>query len=116
MEWFVQTPEDSFKGTFFHSILLVVFSPGACLSKYTLFHSEWCALGRMMFLPGALPISHIDKLISLKAKLLVPFPSYLRLPILPQTMLPMDSWIIEGGFWRGGSRGQVSQQFLIFFE
>ncbi len=35
MEWFVQTPEHSFKSTFFDRIPLVVFSPGACLSEYT---------------------------------------------------------------------------------
>ncbi len=45
MEWFVQTPEYSFKNTLSHSILVVVFSLGAYLSEYTLFHAEWCASG-----------------------------------------------------------------------
>src|SRR6266700_4928992 len=34
MEWFVQTPEHSFKDTFSDRIPLVVFSPRACLSEY----------------------------------------------------------------------------------
>jgi hypothetical protein len=40
MEWFVQTPEYSFKNTLLHSILLVVFSLERCRFEYTLFHAE----------------------------------------------------------------------------
>jgi hypothetical protein len=45
MEWFVQTPQYSFKNTFWHSILLVVFSLGRCHFYSTRFHTEWCANG-----------------------------------------------------------------------
>jgi hypothetical protein len=47
MEWFVQTPQYSFKNTFWHSILLVVFSLGRCHFYSTRFHTEWCANGAL---------------------------------------------------------------------
>ena len=45
MEWFAQTPQNSFKNTLGHSTLLVVFSLEHCHFEYTLFHPEWCASG-----------------------------------------------------------------------
>jgi hypothetical protein len=45
MQWFVQTLQYSFLGTFSHRILLVVFSPGGYHVEYTRFHWQWCACG-----------------------------------------------------------------------
>ena len=45
MEWFVQTPEYSFKNTLRQSILVDVFSLKSYRSEYTPFHAEWCAAG-----------------------------------------------------------------------
>jgi hypothetical protein len=39
MQWFVQTPEHSFKNTLGHSMLVDVFAPGAYHSEYTRFHA-----------------------------------------------------------------------------
>jgi hypothetical protein len=45
MQWFVQTPEHSFKHTLRHSILVHVFSLESCRCEYTPFHAQWCASG-----------------------------------------------------------------------
>ncbi len=45
MQWFVQTPEYSFKNTLWHSILVDVFSLGSRYSEYIPFHAQWCASG-----------------------------------------------------------------------
>src|SRR6266700_738095 len=47
-EWFVQTPEHSFKHTFAR-VYRWSSSPEGCSFDSTLFHAEWCACGRMTF-------------------------------------------------------------------
>ncbi len=55
MEWFVQTPEHSFKTTLGHSTLLVVFSLEALPHRVYSFSSGVVRLRRLTFLKGVLP-------------------------------------------------------------
>ncbi len=63
-EWFVQAPEYRFKGTLFHSRLVVVFSFGGCHYEYSSFSCGVVRLRRMMFQtwgpPGSLHLIDID--------------------------------------------------------
>ncbi len=60
MQWFVQTPQYSFKGTFSHRRLVVVFLWDLATREYTRFHAQWCACGACCFKSVPEPIYGIS--------------------------------------------------------